>query len=114
MTASAAAIASTSSLHVIVLCGAAVAFVGILQFLFHFDLTPHLRPPGMHFGSFDASIGSRAGLTRAAGTTANPIEFGVFCAMVLPLAIHVAYRATQRHHRAGLLVDVHRAHRRPA
>ena len=25
------------------------AVVGILQFLFAFDLTPHLRPPGMHF-----------------------------------------------------------------
>ena len=88
--------------HVVVLCGAAVAFIGILQFLFHFDLTPHMRPPGMHFGSFDASTGSRAGLTRAAGTTSNPLEFGVFCAMVLPLAIHVAYRATQSHRRAGL------------
>jgi O-antigen ligase len=33
------------------------------------------------------------GLTRAAGTTSNPLEFGVFCAMLLPLAIHIAYRA---------------------
>lgn len=88
-------------LHVIVVCGAVVAFVGILQFLFHFDPTPLLRPPGMHFGSFDASTGSRDGLTRAAGTTSNPLEFGVFCSMALPLAIHVAFRARQADRRAG-------------
>ena len=94
----------------IVVCGAVVAFVGILQYLFHFDPTPLLRPPGMHFGSMDASTASRDGLTRAAGTTSNPLEFGVFCSMVLPLAIHVAFRATQG--AAGrVLVDVRRADR---
>lgn len=81
-------------LRAIVVCGAFVALVGILQYLLAFDLTPHLRPPGMHFGSFDSSTAQRAGLTRAAGTTSNPLEFGVFCAMVLPLAIHVAFRAS--------------------
>ena len=88
-------------LRVIVVCGSMVAVVGILQYLFAFDLTPHLRPPGMHFGSFDSSTASRGGLTRAAGTTSNPLEFGVFCAMVLPLAIHVAIRAMQGGRRAG-------------
>jgi O-antigen ligase len=39
-------------------------------------------------------VASRDGLTRAAGTTSNPLEFGVFCAMLLPLAIHVAFRAS--------------------
>jgi O-antigen ligase len=81
-------------LRVIVVCGSFVAVVGILQYLASFDLTPLLRPPGMHFASFDASTGSRDGLTRAAGTTSNPLEFGVFCAMVLPLAIHVGFRAS--------------------
>jgi O-antigen ligase len=82
--------------RVIVVCGSAVALIGILQYLVGFDLTPHLRAPGMHFSSFDNSVGSRDGLTRAAGTTANPLEFGVFCAMVLPLSIHLAFHATQR------------------
>lgn len=89
-------------LRVIVVCGAAVAVVGILQYLFAYDLTPHLRPPGMHFSSFDNSVGSRDGLTRAAGTTANPLEFGVFCAMVLPLALHIALHATQSGRRPRL------------
>ncbi len=88
-------------LHVIVVCGAVVALVGILQYLLHFDPTPLLRPPGMHFGSMDASTASRDGLTRAAGTTSNPLEFGVFCSMALPLAIHVAFRATQDGRRSG-------------
>ena len=82
-------------LRVIVVCGTIVATIGILQFLFGFDLTPLLRPPGMHFSSFDSSVRGRDGLSRAAGTTSNPLEFGVFCAMVLPLAIHVAFRATR-------------------
>jgi O-antigen ligase len=81
--------------RVIVVCGSAVALIGILQYLVGFDLTPYLRAPGMHFSSFDNSVGSRDGLTRAAGTTANPLEFGVFCAMVLPLSIHLAFHATQ-------------------
>jgi O-antigen ligase len=82
-------------LRIIVTCSAAVAFVGVLQFLFHYDPTPHLRPPGMHFSSFDTSVGGRDGLSRAAGTAANPIEFGVFCAMALPLALHLAFHATR-------------------
>jgi O-antigen ligase len=89
-------------LHVIVVCCSVVAAIGILQYLFSFDLTPLLRAPGMHFSSFDNSVGSRDGLTRAAGTTANPLEFGVFCAMVLPLAIHTAFRASVRNGRARL------------
>jgi O-antigen ligase len=89
-------------LRVIVICGAAVAVVGVLQFLFNYDLTPHLRLPGMHFVTDDSSVGARDGLRRVAGTTAHPIEFGVFCAMVLPIAIHLAYHANTAGRRARL------------
>jgi hypothetical protein len=85
-------------LRVIVICGAAVAAVGILQFLFNYDLTPHLRPPGMHFTTDDSSVLARDGLRRVAGTTGHPIEFGVFCAMVLPMAIHLAFHAKSGPH----------------
>ncbi len=40
-------------LRVMVVGGSLVAFVGIVQFLFSYDLTPHLRPPGMHFTVLD-------------------------------------------------------------
>ncbi|UUZ60416.1 hypothetical protein [Nocardioides sp. B-3] len=83
-------------LRVLVACGSAIAVVGILQFLFGFDLTPHLRPPGMHFTATDVVVLDRSGLRRVSGTTAHPIEFGVLCAMLLPIAIHVA--ATSRGH----------------
>jgi hypothetical protein len=89
-------------LRVIVICGTAVAVVGVLQFLFNYDLTPHLRLPGMHFTSDDSSVGARDGLRRVAGTTAHPIEFGVFCAMVLPIAIHLAFQTTAAGRRARL------------
>jgi O-Antigen ligase len=83
-------------LRVIVVCGGFVGLVGILQYLLSYDLTPHLRPPGMSFSSLDPGIGTRDGRNRASGTTANPIEFGVFCAMILPLALHVAFEAVHR------------------
>jgi len=82
-------------LRVLVVCAALVAVVGILQFLFDLDLVPNLRPPGMRFTSTEPTMGVRDGLSRAVGTTANPLEFGVFCAMMLPLAIHLAFRATR-------------------
>jgi O-antigen ligase len=88
-------------LRVMVVCGSAVAVVGIIQFLFAYDLTPHLRPPGMHFSNSDSAVLDRYGLRRVAGTTAHPIEFGVFCAMVLPVAIHLAFRAPQTGRRPG-------------
>ncbi|MBA2954226.1 hypothetical protein GON03_07825 [Nocardioides sp. MAH-18] len=78
-------------IKVMVVCGAWVAVVGILQYLFGFDLTLRLRPPGMHFTAYDPVVLQRAG-RRVSGTTAHPIEFGVFCAMMLPLAAHVAFR----------------------
>lgn len=83
-------------LRVIVVCGSVVSLVGILQYLASFDLTPYLRPPGMHFTNTDPTVIGRAGLRRVSGTTDHPIEFGVFCAMLLPLAIHVAFDAAKR------------------
>jgi O-antigen ligase len=76
-------------IRVIVGCACFVALVGILQYLFKFDLTPHLKPPLMRFTAEDPVVLTRGGLPRVSGTTAHPIEYGVFCAMVLPLALHL-------------------------
>ena len=100
-TASAVASASRSCSASWWCAGLVNAVVGIVQFLFAFDPTPLLRPPGMHFYAFYSSVLDRDGLRRVAGTTAHPIEFGVFCAMVLPLAVHVAFRASRAHRRPG-------------
>jgi hypothetical protein len=88
-------------LRVIVVCASVVALVGILQFLVGFDLTPYLRPPGMHFTAFDPIVLNRSGMRRVSGTAAHPIEFGVFCAMALPLAIHLAFRGGASRRRSG-------------
>lgn len=76
-------------LRVVVGCACFVAVVGILQYVFRYDPTPLLKPPGMHFTAEDVTVISRSGIPRVSGTTAHPIEFGVFCAMVLPLAMHL-------------------------
>jgi O-antigen ligase len=89
-------------LRVMVVCGSAVAVVGILQFLFNYDLTPHLRPPGMHMSTSEPTVQIREGLRRVDGTAANPIEFGVFCAMMLPLALHTAFAAKRHRRPSGL------------
>jgi len=79
-------------LRVIVVCGTFVSVVAILQYLVGFDLTRHLRLPLFRPSTDSGTLLVREGLRRVAGTTAHPIEFGVFSAMLLPIAIHVAYR----------------------
>ena len=78
-------------LRVIVVSAAWVAVVGIIQYLLLFDLTEYLRVPGTHFNERYPLVLARGGLPRVSGTTEHPIEFGVFCAMILPLAVHVAF-----------------------
>ena len=108
-------------LRVVVVCTTVVAVFGILQYLAGFDVTPFMRFPGLHFWEQTNSVGVRNGLTRAAGTTSNPLEFGVFCAMILPLAIHAALHAKREGRRiapwwacvalmsAGLMFSVSRS-----
>ena len=76
-------------LRAIVGAACIVATVAALQYVFAFDPTPWLKPPGMRFTEEDVIIISRSGTPRVSGTTAHPIELGVFCAMVLPLALHL-------------------------
>lgn len=79
-----------------------VAVVGILQF-FELNLTEYLQPPFLRYtdpnGPLDVTQ-ERAGFLRPAGTTGHPIEFGVLCVMVLPLALHFAFQASARAVRA--------------
>ncbi|MEU1879484.1 O-antigen ligase family protein [Streptosporangium sp. NPDC020072] len=82
-------------LKTVVVTGAAVALVGALQFLIEFDLTRYLALPGLRYTSEDASIIARSEFRRVAATTGHPIEFGVICAMVLPLAAHYGFKARQ-------------------
>lgn len=77
--------------------GAVVAIVGILQYLFNVDLTQYMmKLPGFRSTSQDGFVFERLAMRRVAGTTNHPIEFGVVCAMLLPLAVHLASKARRR------------------
>ena len=72
------------------LFGAAVASLGILQFATKRAWTEYLLIPGLVVNSEAASVVSRVGFTRPAGTALHPIEFGVAVAILLPLALHLS------------------------
>ncbi|GAB3493882.1 O-antigen ligase family protein [Amycolatopsis cihanbeyliensis] len=74
-----------------------VAAIGILQFLAGIDLTQYLNLPGLQAVTPDDFVLERADLRRPAGTTGHPIEFGVVCAVGMPLAAHYAFTAQARH-----------------
>ncbi|WP_156758085.1 O-antigen ligase family protein [Actinokineospora pegani] len=69
-----------------------MAFVGIMQFSFAFDLNQYLMLPGLRPVGEMTYILERSNFRRPAGTAAHPIEFGVICSMAVPLAIHYALR----------------------
>lgn len=83
-------------LKTVVVCGAVVAVVGGFQFVFSLDLTQYLALPGLRYTAADGFITERAALRRVAGTTGHPIEFGVLCSMLLPIAAHYGFQAKLR------------------
>jgi O-antigen ligase len=84
-------------LKAVVVCGAFAALVGVLQFLADFDLTKYLKLPMLRYSSEETLIEvERGGMRRVGGTMGHPIEFGVVCSMILPLAVHYAFRAKER------------------
>lgn len=70
-----------------------MAVVGILQFALGFDLTKYLMLPGLQLAGDISFVLERSNFRRPAGTAEHPIEFGVVCAMAVPLALHYAFRA---------------------
>ena len=81
----------------LVVAGAVVSMIGALQFLLSFDLTRWLELPILRYTTEgDSFVLERADLRRVAATTGHPIEFGVTCAMLLPLAAHCATKAGLR------------------
>lgn len=75
-------------LKAIVVACTIVAFIGALQYLVNLDLTKYLVLPGLHYTADIGVVDLRDNKLRAASTTEHPIEFGVLCVMILPLALH--------------------------
>lgn len=81
----------------VVLAGAAMAAVGIVQFATGWDPVLLIRVPGLRYDPNFAGIPTRSLFNRPYGTALHPIEFGVVSAVILPLAIHYGlYAATAR------------------
>ncbi|ROO82738.1 O-antigen ligase-like membrane protein [Actinocorallia herbida] len=76
--------------------GAIMGVFGALQFLFAYDATRLLNLPLLRAATEGGVVLDRGGLPRVASTTGHPIEFGVVCAMLLPLAAHFAFAARDR------------------
>lgn len=71
----------------VVVAGAAMAGIGIIQFA-GWDPVPLIRVPGLRYDARFLALPTRATFNRPYGTALHPIEFSVVCAAVLPLAIH--------------------------
>ena len=79
-----------STLRLLVMTGAVVAVIGIVQFGTGNPLVDVIQLPGLSANNDLTSIYNREGFTRAAGTSTHPIEFGVILSMILPVALHFA------------------------
>ncbi|MGH3487554.1 MAG: O-antigen ligase family protein [Actinopolymorphaceae bacterium] len=80
----------TFLVRALVTAGACVAVIGLLQYVFGFDLAQYLQLPGLEPRSDVGFIGDRSGLRRVAGPMSHPIEYGVCLAAVFPLALTTA------------------------
>ena len=72
--------------------GAVGALVGVVQFVFRYDLAAAIRIPGLVSNQEQTSINTRGsgGYARVRGLARHPIEFGVVMAMLLPVSVHLA------------------------
>ncbi|MEV4176199.1 O-antigen ligase family protein [Nonomuraea sp. NPDC049709] len=83
-------------LKTVVVAGTVMSLIGAFQFLLSIDLTTYLELPILRYTSEDTFVLERAELRRVAATAGHPIEFGVTCAMILPLGVHLATKARLR------------------
>jgi hypothetical protein len=72
-----------------------VAGVGLIQFFFGIDPTHYMVLPGLRAVSDVQTLLQRSIFRRPSGTAGHPIEFGVVCAIAVPLTVHYAFRAVK-------------------
>ena len=80
----------------VLLCGLFVAFVANIQFFLSFDLTYHLRPPGLRPNLDLLTVEQRSVVRRVYGTSLHPIEFGVLMSVLGAVSTHYALMAKTR------------------
>ncbi|XVS66748.1 O-antigen ligase family protein [Actinosynnema sp. CA-299493] len=75
-------------------CSAVIAFVGLVQFGLGVDLASYVSLPGLRVQDNGYSaMEARSIFRRPTGTTNHPIEFGLVCAMAVPLGVHYVFKA---------------------
>ncbi len=81
-------------LKLILSCSAIIAFVGLVQFGLGVDLAGYISLPGLRAQENGyAVMESRSIFRRPTGTTNHPIEYGLICAMAVPLGAHYVFKA---------------------
>lgn len=79
----------------IVAAGGLLGLLGLAQFVFAQPFVDVIRIPGLTQLA-PANLFYRNGLVRPNGTATHPIEYGAILAMILPLALHVAFQHLAR------------------
>jgi O-antigen ligase len=75
--------------------GGLLALLGMVQFVTKQVIVDHVKIPGLTQGS-PASAYLRDGRIRPSGTAIHPLEYGAILAIILPLALHVAFHDRTR------------------
>lgn len=78
-----------------VFIGGMFALLGIAQFVTRRAIVDLISIPGLT-SIADAALYNRNGLVRPSGTAIHPIEYGTLLTILLPLALHVGLRFTER------------------
>jgi O-antigen ligase len=92
----------TRMMRVLVACLAVVSFVGLVQFALGIDLASYVNLPGLRIQeNAYAAFETRSVFRRPSGTVNHPIEYGLICAMAVPMAAHFVFQARQRDEPVG-------------
>lgn len=72
-------------------CGSTMALIGLIQFLFTFDITRYIQVPGLVLNGDLIGLSERGdGFYRVSSTATHYIEFSTVMALGVPFAIHTA------------------------
>jgi O-antigen ligase len=81
-------------LKLLLASSAVIAFVGLVQFGLGVDLAGYVSLPGLRTQDNGYSaMEARSIFRRPTGTTNHPIEYGLVCAMAVPLGAHYVFKA---------------------
>jgi polysaccharide biosynthesis protein PslJ len=87
-------------LRVLVICAAAVAVIGLIEYVTQSEIARYLTLPGLQQKGWIPNLEARGSEFRVASTTGHYIEFSVVMATVTPFALHFAVYSVKKSARA--------------